>query len=461
MLKRMIRPAAIPYFTPILAAAVFGILVTAPIFAQEKYKEAEDYSPDSLLIKEIVYEIDGRTREGALSREMKLKTDRVYEDYATLQAYLDREVQELINLRIFAYVYSRIEFLSDVDTVPQPVRIVISIKDTWTFFPFLLPSTDGDTTVFNLAVVDKNFFGTITEFQISADIGIGTDPLYGGLEIPSWGVYITWAGITFTQWQIGAQVSQSHNTVRKFDADVLAEDYNYDQTAVILQVRYEFARVRNLYYYIIPSVAWRYNYEVRVDSGDVEYEYFRVNLGQAIDYNRIDWDGFFRRGWALGLLNNLWGSEDGRSGQLKTAFTTRLSGHIISGKVNPNARLSGYFAYNHIATNLGAFLRGVRDNTMYGDKGLFLNTGLQFKLWEWRWLEPHLQPFVDVGFVAKDNQPVDWTRDFHVGIGSEIIFFFPTVPSAQLVAFAGFDAMVPDWSSSAKWEVGISFDISY
>ena len=75
-------------------------------------------------------------------------------------------------------------------------------------------------------------------------------------------------------------------------------------------------------------------------------------------------------------------------------------------------------------------------------------------------IEPHLQPFVDAGLVAKRDEPLDWADDFHLGVGSELIVFLPTLPSAQIRGWIGFDLTVDDWSK-AKWEAGLSFDLHY
>ena len=255
-------------------------------------------------------------------------------------------------------------------------------------------------------------------------------------------------------------MSQLYRTERKFDKSTLVQDYSYYETLFLFNIRYEFRRVPKLYTYLIPMLGWRYSYDTRVQVEPIEYEFFRTGLSLGLDYNLVDWIGFYRRGWALGIVNTTWGSHDGNNGQLKSILTSRFAGYGIIGGVNPNARIAGTMSFNHEMTGLGSYLRGVRDDGVYGDRAVFLNTGVQIKLWEGRLIEPHLQPFVDAGLVAKRDEPLDWADDFHLGVGSELIVFLPTLPSAQIRGWIGFDLTVDDWSK-AKWEAGLAFNLHY
>ena len=404
--------------------------------------------------------IDGKTLEVALRRVMKIEEDMEFDNLEALEDFLARDIQELKNLRIFTLVESQVDFNPNIDGGGQ-ADITVSVTDTWSIFPFIVPSSDGTTTLITLAVVDKNFVGSLTELRLSGNLGVGTDPLTDKLEIPRWGVDLNWSGIAVNQWQFSTRIAYQYESERKFSGDVPIEDFSYYEAQIILDVRYEFRFLRNLYYHIIPSVGGRHGYDVRIDSGNIEYEYLFVGLGQAIDYRRIDWTDFYRSGWALGLLNALWSADDGSEGLIKTTFTGRLSGHGILGPVNPNGRFLAHYAINTIGAGLARFLRGVRNDSMYGNRIFVLNTGIQIRLHRWSWLEPHLQPFIDAGIAAEPGEAFDWQEDFHLGIGTELILFFPTLPSLTIRGFVGFDATVEDWSSFAKVEAGFSFDLFY
>jgi len=412
----------------------------------------------------LQFEVTGKTRPDALARQVKIKAGSEYPSLEIFQIFLDREIQDLINLRIFKDVKADVlvvaEGVSPDGTSWQNVRIVFSVMDTWTIFPFIIPSSDGSATVITMAVVDKNFLGTLTSFRISGDFGIGTDPTTGHPEIPRWGAYLQWSGFSIKQWQLSSQLSQLYKTERRFDGASLIQDYSYYETRFVFNSRYEFMKIPYLFLGITPVFSWRYAYEPRVQIDDIEYEFGRLGLILALDYNRVDWFGFYRKGWALGLSDTLWGSGDQNSVQFKSLTAARFSGYGIWGKVNPRFRLLGFYSFNHEMTGLGEFLRGVPDDGVYGNRSVFLNTGLQIRLWKGEWVEPHLLPFIDLGLAGKRGESVDGSRDFFAGIGSELILFLPKVPSAQLRGWIGFDLAVDEWSR-AKWEVGASFRLHY
>ena len=417
-------------------------------------------STASVRVASLEFIIDGKTLEAALRWVMKIEKEMVFEEVEALEAFLARDIQELKNLRIFTRVESHVDISPDSGGGDR-ADITVSVVDTWSIFPFIVPSADGSVTTFTLGVVDKNFFGSLTELRLSGTIGIESDPLTGHLDIPRWGVHLDWLGIIVNQWQFSTKIIYQFETERKFENNVLIEDLSYYEVKFFLDVRYEFRFMRNLYYHFIPSIGGRHGYDVRIDSGEIEYEYFYFGLGQALDYNKIDWIEFYRRGWALCLVNALWMADDGSNELIKTTFTGRLSGHGILGPLNPNARFLTHYSINTVGTGLGRFLRGVWNDVMYGNRILVLNTGIQIRLHRWPKFEPHLQPFVDMGIAAEPGEPFDWQEDFHVGIGTELILFFPTLPSLQIRGHLGFDATVEDLLSSTKWQAGFTFDMFY
>lgn len=88
---------------------------------------AEDEPKAIIIVEEVGFESDGRTRQGALAREVKLEAGTEFESMSKLRDRLDREVQDLLNLRVFAEVTVRVEDLPSGVGVPRKVRVVFTV----------------------------------------------------------------------------------------------------------------------------------------------------------------------------------------------------------------------------------------------------------------------------------------------------------------------------------------------
>lgn len=423
-----------------------------------------------VVVVSIEVDIDGKTHSSAIRRELSFSEDSVFADTDEFEQNLHRDIQELKNLRLFSALEYEISYRypenrpggsTDSGSLKTEAAVRIVAVDTWSVFPFIVPNSGGEGAAFTLAIVDKNFMGSLTEMRISGSMRIQKEPSTDKYQVRDWDTYLQWSGYTTGRWQLSGRISQAYVTERKYSEDVLIEDMSYYSTQAVFDARYEFAFLRNLFLHLIPQVSFLYGYEVRVDDGKIDQDSFRGGLGLALDYNRVDWRDFYRRGWSFGLFENFWINESSEGPGLRNALVFRTSGHLIAGQTNPNARTVLFSAVGHEVSGLGHWLRGVRDDSMYGDWALFLNTGIQFRILSTRQLEIHLQPFCDIGFAVPENSGLDLSRDFHAGLGSEILFFFPTLPSMQFRGYAGTDLTVRDWSSSGKWEFGLAFRLAY
>ena len=269
--------------------------------------------------------------------------------------------------------------------------------------------------------------------------------------------------MTVNRWQFSSRVSFGYVTQRKLDGSEVVEDLSFHEFLWATDIRYEAAFLRNLYIHILPVIGSRFHYDVRSAGDPVEYEYMFGGFGLGAEFNRVDWVGFLRRGWNAGLLNYYWIARDAGFVQ-KNTITGRVSLHLLAGRdhaVNPSFRPLAFYSFAHEAPSLGRYVRGVDADVMFGDRALILNTGLQFRIFGRDRIEVHLQPFVDMGLAVPEDTSVDWSRDFHAGVGSEMLLFFPTLPGLQIRGYAGVDLMVDDWSAPTKWNLGLSFDLLY
>jgi hemolysin activation/secretion protein len=69
---------------------------------------------------------------------------------------------------------------------------------------------------------------------------------------------------------------------------------------------------------------------------------------------------------------------------------------------------------------MGNMIRGVIDNELKGDRGIYLNTGVQTRLFKIGKTEAHLIPTFDIAcvYASEDSLP----PELALGVGGELIF---------------------------------------
>jgi outer membrane protein assembly factor BamA len=134
--------------------AIISIVCALPILAQES----------SVVVSRVRIEIvDGNTREEALRRWLNVREDHRYDDLESLNSAVQRDVQELVNRRIFLSVEGRVEPSSQDET--NQMDVIYTIVDANTFVPVPLPLYDSNTGGVQLLYVQiwDNMLGTMTD----------------------------------------------------------------------------------------------------------------------------------------------------------------------------------------------------------------------------------------------------------------------------------------------------------
>lgn len=453
-------------------------------------------------VEQIKIVVKGRTRPSAVKRNIKLKEGRSFSTASLLVSAIQKDVQDLVNRRIFASVEFNIEYLktppaadktadqsayqsvdtpetatpdsaessvrsetcsepsSELSSEPVPVVVTLYIVDTWTIFPFFIPSSTRGGTRFSLAVEDENFLGTMTTLKLSGGVNIGNDVLTGEFGVQQWNIYLSWLGMTVNQWTFSQKAVQSHVTFTKASDTAVLEHYSFDETGISLFVRYEIPKVRYLYTYFTPSVSWRYNYTIYRDDGKIDSPGFLGGAGLGVKYRKINWIGFYRKGWACGIFNMFQYALDTEI-PFRDLVSADIAGYQILKGLNIYSRLSGMYISGVDLTGLGVFLRGVKNYQLYGNRAIFNNNSLQIKIHHWEKFEPHLVVFMDMGLAVEKGRAPEFFNDFHAGTGLELALFFPEIPGFQINLTGGADLMINGWTNPEKWQFGLSSDFLY
>lgn len=173
------RPPArsIPESLPLL----LFILVTPHLSFAAPHPSAVSDPGEPVIITALTFEIEnGRTSEKALRRFISVTEGRRFDSLQSARTALNRDIQELINLRVFRSVEAE---LQPAEGGHPQYQIIYRIVDTFTFIPIplvLYSSNAGGPQILYIQIWD-NMFGSLIDWFSIASITLRPDGS-GGVE---------------------------------------------------------------------------------------------------------------------------------------------------------------------------------------------------------------------------------------------------------------------------------------
>lgn len=471
-----------------LSPILMSLFLLYPALAQENEVDGDIESGvagPTYVITDLQYEIDGRTRPWALRDVVTLEEGQTFPTREALEEDLARQHQDLINQRQLqsAQVLYEVVFSTEVQ---REVRVTVQAEDTWNIIVlpyFKYDSNDG--LLLSLRGRDYNFFGTLQTMAVDLD-------------------YLRTVEET-NEWTVAAEFSLPFNMLQRRWTLDFQEEFVLENDAIDFStsagISYDFELWRNPW-----SVGFEQGYRLLTAedepddqfltntlflSGDVgtpipagPMGYFRYRpeasvyanyafdetlsderRGQFFDFDHslgaggYDWLGNFRDGMELSV-----GNENEYSFyryDWQTKFTATATGWLAADPFGLSARSTGFLYVDGIPENQndGAKeIRGVLDDKMTGDLGLFLNTDAALKVWT---LEPIFEMqwslFFDIAMVTNTAQNFEDSEDIRYGTGIEVIGFPLFARSLYLRGSLGFD--IREIEEGANWTDGNAREI--
>lgn len=468
------------------------VLLTFPIIAT--HAQATDAGGDESTsvsgyrIAAVDYVIDGRTRQWILDDLLDLDIGLEFASLEALEAHLERQQQVLINQR--ALQDADVDYvLGDLDEESvTAVSVTVTTDDTWNLI--VLPYFRYDSNTGLLLSVrgrDYNLFGTLQEFAIDFDYERTDDDedlftvafnfslpfnlfeqrwrLIGDqkLEIKDGefdfelstglGYAFDWVGLG---WE--AVYTQTYNYLTDDDE---GDDYYFTSRfglGTSLDTPVHLPGFGVLQYR--PGVYTQTSY--RPDGISEEREGVSAGFDHRLSAGGFDWVGNYRRGRTVRLGN------DNEYNITKDEWDAEINFRVSvyrplwqpSPEVWPKAGVSASFSSFYLIDGADIDLddpddtqddaardaRGVADDAMNGDLGVFLNLDAVVTVWT---LEPIFEAqfgvFFDVAYVRDlrgdfyESSSFDAERDLKYGAGIELIGFPLFARSLYLRGSLGFD----------------------
>ena len=462
----------------VLAFAVFAVVPAVHTEAQEP--EAETRAP-AYRITSVEYQIEGRTREWILQDLLDLHEGLTFQDELELLEHIQRQQQILINQRALQNAAVWAEYDETGDDRPTSVAVTVQVKDTWNIIVLPYAKYDSNTgLLLSLRGRDYNFFGTLTELEVNFDYertDENTDlfTISGNFSVPF--------NLLERRWKLIAEQNLEMEG-DEFELELaLGVGYDFDLAGLGWEAVY-----KQTYRYItddefsdnsfntsrlsmgtslelpveVPAFGdLSYNPEAYAETsyrpGGISEERRGVAVGfdQAFEAGGFDWVGNYRRGAALTVGN------DNRYNINKAEWDTEINAQVAAyqsffqrdastwPKAGVSGSLSGFYLIDGAdedQDDAADAARGILNDTMNGDLGLFTNLDAVVTVWT---LEPIFEAqfgvFFDVALVRDtrgtfyESTAFNAERDLRYGGGIEVIGFPLFARSLYVRGSLGFD----------------------
>ena len=423
-------------------------------------------------IREIYFDITGRTKEYALLLNSEIKKGEQIKGEAALREYLERKQQILINRReLQDVVIDFVEGERDGDG-RIPVDLTIHTVDTRNFV--IVPEPKYSSTTGwepRLRIRDFNFLGLMAPLRIYLTYRYhdGKDATYSrnnlnllfGMETPfrafgydwkfttenifsyyfdepfSYGnasglsLDIPFKNTTFTfGYKQGIYFGKEYDDWKKYVYGMNFQDIWYGSSTVYgewnMPLPVETESLGRLTYK--PAVSGNINYAFRAEDLS-ERRGPSLNALHRLGFNKVDWAGNFRRGAEIYIENN--NEYNFFFGEWNNSVTANITEHFLATRflgISMRGRFTKWF-YDSDLGNTGArwgaagMIRGLGDYALAADSMLLFNFDFIFHVFDFMFseyfnkpglriinLEVQAGPTVDIAIV--DGKEVDFKRNF-------------------------------------------------
>lgn len=375
------------------------------------------------IVDSVDFEIDGRTREDALDRFVEMEEgDTFYSESSFLSefALLKESFENLRILEEFTVDYTMEE--SGEDTL---IHVSIYIKDSWNLIALPYPSFDtNEGTKIVLKVRDYNFMGKME--TLSFNLNYIYDTISSDTPTHTLSSSLTYP----YNFEIG---NYTYTLTASQGYDFLPGD---EDDSYFYSTEISLGSSLHIPYSVINGRKPDYHYSL---GSEIMY---RLNRVHPISEERDGIDFYFDHGVSLGWIS--WGSNNYREGMAfsvenRNVYTLDVgpsdfpwSGNfVLSGQIHKDLYPWGYTSrivvdYSpYQKQELGGYLRGVVDDELEADAGVFLNNAVYLTVWNWNPIWEWYGGFVlDMGYLYGLSEDTAADRDpFVYSLGVEGMAF--------------------------------------
>jgi hypothetical protein len=438
-------------------AGAISLFLAAPAFSE------------TYVVAGTRYEIIGRSKQSTIERILGVEEGRKFSSKQDLENFVKAQKQKLENLRVFKKTEVDVLYPAAEPSLPDeiPVSIKVLIVDGTPVSPIpyaFFNSNDGFQS--GLLISMPNVAGSMQNLTF---VGLYSAPPDENDRLrwgnPNYMMLCTWNGIRLGMFKLSLTASGAK---MKNDVDDRGwTGLTYEETrlsggaAITLPLTAHLSETLGLRFSGSPESSI-------VSVADPELLSYgpqerAIKASDGIAYENVNWTGNFRNGWKAGATVTV-NSVTPRYADSYSDLT--VDGEIAAfrtfgDRFNPGMRISAFAKTGKPELAAGRPARGIRNSTIKGTSGVFVNSGLQTKLFRIGSAELHLTPTLDFGYAyAPDAE--DYQADYGFGTGGELMLIFDSMKTLPIKLGMAYDLRPSSRvEQSNRLEVDFSFNFSY
>lgn len=420
------------------------------------------------IITNEIFEISGRTRESAVKNEIGSSKGKEFDSRGEVESYVSTQRQKLENIRSFKTSSISVIYPEATENLDQiDVTLTVKIEDGSVFLPIpyaFYNSNDGfqGGLIINL----PNIGGTLSDMVIVSLYGASPDEN----NVPQWAdptfmLLTAINNISAGIFNVGASASimkMNQKIVERGIQGVRSEVFggsgslSFEIPITETVSNTTGLRISGAASSTIVSVT---NPDL-LSYGPIERS---LTIQDALEYKNINWEGNFRKGWKASIQGSY--TRNNPFEQTKTddfLGEAEISGFtILNNTFNPSFRLYTFANTGLPLLNVAFYTRGIRNTELKANTGIFLNTGIQTRLFKRGGAELHFTPTVDLMWVHVYKDAY-YTDDVGLGIGGDVLLIFDNLKTLPIkLGFAWDTRPANKIGSKERLEVDFSFSFAY
>ncbi len=416
------------------------------------------------VLKKIIINVDGKTHLSALRAVINIKENDLFSSGEELLNAAERERQDLVNYRVFKYVTMSLDIISeDENTVEW--SITYGVKDAFTFFPFIYPKYDSNTGFrLGLKAYYDNAFSTMSSLYLGLGINLGPNKTTGDWSVGAWNINPKWEKIRLGSLLVTVSFLQSYEE-NQFDSGESSTEYHYGYYRSEIVGGSSIAIPGTLLTYDFSlSFKLKYAYKNYLPTSNYREERMGFGWDHSLSLGSIDWMDNFRHGQSLELNHTVTPLLNPSTEKWYVANSVLLKGNFyrVFGKIfNYYIRGGAFVSFSSQNAGFAENLRGVADNAMSGDWGIYINNSIGIQFWRLQGVwDAQVHPFFDIG-IAVPFDGGDLAQDLRYSAGLDFILFLDAIPNLIARGMIGVDLSQYSWDDIRKYEFTITSSLYY